>query len=321
MAARLITDLDAFFDGADETLQARLDAFFREALGKASTLPQFRGLFQRKEYDRLFIAVLTRDNTAAFRKFMDEFHISPNATFYMSGFGYSAPLLFLAVAHGYGFHPEIADSLLEMGVDVHAIDSHTGFNALMTAAKNGNVEGVRYLLARTEIQPSAYVFDGQYAGETAYDLAYTGYERELSVYDAQMKQIATYKKLRDTSKDVEDAASRKLRVDAYRAILKELYPFTPTTSVKDVNEANLVSTKGRLQPYRKNLLGLARRKQIPANVMKYGIGSYLTTGPRLPGVSGIQPTNTGLKHVNTSLFQKSRKRRGGRRVRKTRGRK
>jgi hypothetical protein len=116
---------------------------------------------------------------------------------------------------------------------------------------------------------------------------------------------------------VEDAESRKERVDAYETILEVLSPLTPDT-IFEANEANLAATKARLQPYRKNVIGFARKKGIPANVIKYGIGPFLTSGPRLPGVR-VAPTEVGLKHVNTSLFQKSRKRRGGyRKARKDR---
>jgi ankyrin repeat protein len=285
MAVRHITDIDAFF--ADEAMQPILDAFFKEAFGRSITLTQFKILLDRKRYTNLFHLIITRHNLDAFKRFMKEFHISPNATITHGAGQPPMPLLFRFLSVDGPAYPEFARALLAMGADVHIINPYTKLNALMTAAQNGNLEGVRYLLTRTNIDPKAITFNPSHRGETAYNIA-------LKTHNFDSKAIQ----------------------DLLSAV-------TPDTSFK-ANEANLAATKARLQPYRKNIIGLARKKGIPANVIKYGIGPFLTSGPRLPGVR-VAPNEVGLERVDPSLFQKSRKRRGGyrkpRKDRKTRSRK
>jgi hypothetical protein len=326
MAVRLITDLDAFFAGADDAKQARFQEFFRTAYGSKKNQMPFSIYFERNDYKQLFSTLIVRDNAEAFRSFLDEFHISPDAT--LTAYGtHPEFLFFLATTSDSGVREDIADSLLENGVNVYSVDPETGLNALMAAVVNYSADGVQYLLSRTEIQPGIRATKGAYAGLSALDIAENNY---AELYDfvldiqAQLTQLTTEEERENLLMSVD---MEKKIFDRYKVIIDSLTPVTPRNRQPVVNR-NLGSIQQRLRPSMRNVTGIVGiRGKIPANVIRGAITPFLRSGPRLPGIR-VAPTEVGLKHVNTSLFANARRRRNtrrgsrkARRDRKTRSRK
>jgi hypothetical protein len=321
----VVKDLDAFFEQANMRglfeqgnvpagMKERLNTFFE------STDPDFVIYANRpKQYNQFLKTLLYSEDVDSFDEFMRTFNISPDATITLDirdqiGREYNditAPLIFFVTGTGGVFNREIADYLLEKGANIHTGYAHPDFeptmlNPLMSAAYDGSVQAVKYLVEHTELRPGDKI-----VGYTA--LFYAEMRRaELDRYiqDLEDDRAAADNRgerdyIQGRVEDLEDIYAD------YEQIVQYLRLVTPPRS--EFENRNLQRSISKLRPNLKTAIealsvkGVPRRNnqtqrlRIPRNVMGH-LAQMLP--PRQRGFR-VNAVNTGLKHVQTNLFTNS----------------
>jgi hypothetical protein len=167
-----VLDINEFFNHAKRSpeLTLKLTSFFTDVFG-------LEVVNKIKRNDGLFYKMLTKHiYTKNIIDFIEEFNISPKATYHRN------PLLFIALGITRGqqtfiFNPELADYLLNKGININSIEynENTGMgevstiNVLMAAALARNIDAIVYLLQKGASRTSK-AQNGAYNNFTIVDL-------------------------------------------------------------------------------------------------------------------------------------------------------
>jgi hypothetical protein len=276
-----------------------------------------------------FQYMILSNNIKEFRRFIELFNISPNA---MITFKYIHPIsdtyrtlrlpLFFAVAGAIGmFNRELTDYLfskrpdLSIRVpfpDIEYLNTESDdylpeqLTALMLAAINGSLEGVQYLLEK-----------GMHPGDRSHKK--TALDFLFDVIDTGIKQSIDRLQARRNSPGISRGERNHIDVliedleDVYRRLYEPIAEIldTATPVLRTIPTANLQNVKTKLRsslPTALKYLSVkgidtqnGRTLRLPRNVVREMVGPK-----RLPGVR-IEPVNTGVGRINTSLFENEEK--------------
>jgi hypothetical protein len=316
----LIMDLDAFFEEANTNpgRKQALDDFFR-------TIPVPRFSADATVYATQLKGIIQNGNIKDFRRFVETFHISPNA---MITFKYVNQIsdtyrtlrlpLFFAVAGAIGtFNRAFADYLFskhpDLSIRVPFPDMeylNTDANdylpeqmtALMLAAVNGSPDGVQYLLEK-----------GMHPGDRSHKK--TALDFLFDVIDTGIMQTIDRLQVRRNSPGISRGERNHIDVliedleDVHRRLYEPIAEILDnvTPDLRIIPTAGIQNVKSKLRSSLPTALqylsvkgietGNGRTLRLPRNVVREMVGPK-----RLPGIH-VAPTNTGVSRVNTTLFE------------------
>lgn len=270
----------------------------------------------------------------AYNALESKYNIGPNSTIVFNENGEDIPLLMLAVGGGEVgiLNKPVADFLLSKGADIHKTVPETikyldgtfrnisNVDALIAATLSGSYQGVKYLLDKGA-NPAHQTGEGKTAFEYAVDIYNDSINNSYEDWPvAILRVFLIHPRVRQVLGDAEfNRIKGRMRISLHEAILRLKNTFNTQVYPYNTKQYHIYMNmlKGYLNIPKPNIKGAYNRRQFEAAFppvlnpnVEHVIGSYI--GPKAVKGFKLPRTETGLKHVNASLFQ------GGRKTRKQR---